>query len=1506
MVYEPGLEGSLRALRELVNRFQRFDRGADDDDDEDGDNELQWDMRPAIPLPHVRAAVQQHHHHHHHHHRHGLQDMFGMMANDAMRSTLTSRAIGCPTVLMRLTVPPFRGHRAPANARGEEDGTNPLLQRDGNSSGGNGRGDAYVGSTFVRGGRHTLYTRHGDTFFQDLVATVGANGRAIVDVNIGDAPQRGVDLATSPWERRQVLHALLDLDPARPWREQIRIPQWPDMPGTHRSHDPRSSSYSDEAQAVEFRPTATAARWQEEARMLFSGKHQEKATRIIPSLLRVLIPPAMEAKRMQEKADAEKRAAALEKAKEDEKKKADEKAEREKAEREERETREAEEARAREDAALAASLAGEGPAEATMEDVTPSQPSLPTSEGAQEATTTEPAATPRVTTTIRGRELDITSLGIDLTYLEELPEELREEVIMGQFAQQRSQAAEAGEQPSEISREFLEALPPDIQRELLRQEASERRHRQQQEQRRRSAQEGNAPPAQPEEMNNADFMAMLEPELRQQILADADENTLAALPEDAQAEARTLGERRLPRADQLARLGRFAEGDPRTRLLHRGQAEQAVRDAASRQRRPVIQMLDKAGIATLLRLMFVSLHHKAKSNLHSILSDVCKNTQNRAEVISILLSILQDGTADVAAVERSFAQLSLRAKHQSAQKTPTPLKRTVTGTIITPGAELSPLNIVQQCLGTLNALTLDNPRVPSFFLTEHETVTSQKAKPGKKGKGREVRAAKFPLNSLLTLLDRKIITENTGVMEALAALLSRVTHPLIILLRKAMREADDATKATEEASAAEQEDRPSTSGTDVQMAEAANVDVGANEGAAQAASSTAAAEGVSIEEKPAGADDAEAPKTDTGKKHREMVPPEVPEENIRLVVNIITARECPGKTFTETLDVIKNLSALPGARETFGKELVSQAQELSQAVLLDLEDLAKQINAAQTGTDLQGMALTNFSSAASMQHKLLRVLVALDHLFDPTQTPSISSKGSLATDPSLKEDILAGLYESATFDKLWGNLSQCLTAIRNRGNMINVAAVLLPIIESLMVVCRNSALKDSVDAVATQQATVGTPQPDARLDSLFFRFTEEHRKILNELIRNNPKLMNGNLAVLAKNSKVLEFDNKRSYFTRKVHVRPANDGRIAHPSLQLNVRRDQVFLDSFKSLYYKSGTEIKYGKLNIRFHGEEGVDAGGVSREWFAAMARQMFNPDYALFIPVASDKTTFHPNQFSAVNHEHLMFFKFIGRIIGKALYEGRVLDCHFSRAVYRRILGKSVSLKDMESLDLEYYKSLVWILENDITDVTFETFSIDVDKFGLVETVDLVPDGHNIAVTEENKQEYVRLVVEHRLVKSVEEQLEHFLAGFHDIIPPELIAIFNEQELELLISGLPEIDVDDWKNNTDYHNYQPTSPQIQWFWRAVRSFDKEERAKLLQFVTGTSKVPLNGFKELEGMNGFSKFNIHRDYSSKEKLPSSHTCFNQLDLPEYESYEHLRQQLYTAITAGSEYFGFA
>lgn len=149
--------------------------------------------------------------------------------------------------------------------------------------------------------------------------------------------------------------------------------------------------------------------------------------------------------------------------------------------------------------------------------------------------------------------------------------------------------------------------------------------------------------------------------------------------------------------------------------------------------------------------------------------------------------------------------------------------------------------------------------------------------------------------------------------------------------------------------------------------------------------------------------------------------------------------------------------------------------------------------------------------------------------------------------------------------------------------------------------------------------------------------------------------------------------------------------------------------------------------------------------------------------------------------------------------------------------------------------------------------------------------PNGRNIPVTEENKHEYVKLVSEQRLTLAIKDQIKAFLGGFHEIIPAQLVSIFNEQELELLISGLPDIDLDDWKNNTEYSGYTASSPQVQWFWRAVRSYDQEERAKLLQFATGTSKVPLEGFSALQGANGVQRFQIHKDYATN-RLPSAHT----------------------------------
>ena len=459
---------------------------------------------------------------------------------------------------------------------------------------------------------------------------------------------------------------------------------------------------------------------------------------------------------------------------------------------------------------------------------------------------------------------------------------------------------------------------------------------------------------------------------------------------------------------------------------------------------------------------------------------------------------------------------------------------------------------------------------------------------------------------------------------------------------------------------------------------------------------------------------------------------------------------------------------------------------------------------------------------------------------------------------------------------------------------LQFALVLLPVIESFFLVHR------LLQALTTAKGCSVEPSP------VLVRFAEEHRSLLNALIRTKPSLLTqGSLVTLTRLPRVLDFDNKRIFFRQQLHRKKPDQAPVG--TLNITVRRSCVFEDSFLALQGKSGDELKWGRLSIKFAEEEGVDAGGVTREWFSVLSRQMFNPDYALFRTSAADQITYQPNKMSYINPDHLLYFHFIGRIIGKAVFDSRLLDCHFTRSFYKHILSCPVETKDMEAVDMEMYKSLCWIVENDITGVFDDlTFTTDSDEFGTVKSVELKEGGANIFVNEGNKREYVKLLTEFKLTTAIKPQIDSFLRGFHEIIPAPLISIFNEQELELLISGMPEIDLDDWRGNCEYQGgYTSASPQIQWFWRAVRSFDSEIRAKLIQFVTGTSKVPLEGFSKLQGSDGVQKFQIHRDPRTKDRLPTAHTCFNQLDLPEYETYEELRQQLFLAINEGETGFGF-
>ncbi|KND02049.1 NEDD4 family E3 ubiquitin-protein ligase [Spizellomyces punctatus DAOM BR117] len=369
---------------------------------------------------------------------------------------------------------------------------------------------------------------------------------------------------------------------------------------------------------------------------------------------------------------------------------------------------------------------------------------------------------------------------------------------------------------------------------------------------------------------------------------------------------------------------------------------------------------------------------------------------------------------------------------------------------------------------------------------------------------------------------------------------------------------------------------------------------------------------------------------------------------------------------------------------------------------------------------------------------------------------------------------------------------------------------------------------------------------------------------------------------------------KRDFRRKLVYFRSQPGMRPTPGSCHVTVRRSNIFEDAYSEIMRYPAPELQK-RLMIKFHGEDGLDYGGLSREFFFLLSHEMFNPFYCLFEYSAHDNYTLQINPNSGVNPEHLNYFKFIGRVVGLAIFHQRFLDAFFITAFYKMILKKKIVMKDMESVDAEHWRSLQWMLDNDITGVLDLTFSAEEEVFGVVRTVDLKPDGQNIPVTEENKQEYVELIVEWRVCKRVEEQFKAFQQGFHELVPPDLITVFDERELELLIGGIADIDVDDWKKHTDYRGYQETDEVVQWFWKCVRSWDSEKKARLLQFVTGTSRIPVNGFKDLQGSDGPRRFTIEKA-GEGEQLPKSHTCFNRLDLPPYRGMDILEKKLTMAI----------
>lgn len=402
----------------------------------------------------------------------------------------------------------------------------------------------------------------------------------------------------------------------------------------------------------------------------------------------------------------------------------------------------------------------------------------------------------------------------------------------------------------------------------------------------------------------------------------------------------------------------------------------------------------------------------------------------------------------------------------------------------------------------------------------------------------------------------------------------------------------------------------------------------------------------------------------------------------------------------------------------------------------------------------------------------------------------------------------------------------------------------------------------------------------------FWSLFDKYSKKIIETIENNPYVLD-NFKFLCEYPELIPFKIRSSYFRKKMKSRIDQYGRFP-----LNVDRNNILSSSYKGFFGKANTQI-LKNLCINFNGEQSIDAGGPTREWFTILSKEIMNQNYGLF-ECSKNSKSYQPNRFSDINPNHIEYFKFAGKFIARALIEGQCIDCHFTSSFYKQILKCELSYKDVEDFDEELYKNLDWMLHNDVDSLCM-FFEIDTKELGIVKTIELKENGSETKVTNENKVEYVNLRANYAIKGPIEQQVSAFCNGFYSLIDYDDIKMFTPKELDLLICGIPEINPRDFIEHTRIdHPYNSDSPVIKYFFDAISKWENEKLAKLLLFMTGSSRVPSNGFKEFCEMTGSPlKISFGGD---KSRIPQSHTCFNTIDLPQYESEEELNEKLILAI----------
>lgn len=401
-------------------------------------------------------------------------------------------------------------------------------------------------------------------------------------------------------------------------------------------------------------------------------------------------------------------------------------------------------------------------------------------------------------------------------------------------------------------------------------------------------------------------------------------------------------------------------------------------------------------------------------------------------------------------------------------------------------------------------------------------------------------------------------------------------------------------------------------------------------------------------------------------------------------------------------------------------------------------------------------------------------------------------------------------------------------------------------------------------------------------------------------------MVHRNLVPTSFKQKVLQVSNSIRQQTFQ-HAQGQNDptqillamlnGRDPRPFMTLKVRRTHIVEDTVRGLQGKSEGDLRL-PLKVAFEGEDGVDEGGVRREFFQVLMRQLFDDSFGMFENGADNTTWF--NKAALDDEDTNSMFRICGMVVGLAVYNNQDgIQIHLPLALFKKLKGEAVQFADLESVDPEVWlslqKLLAWSPSTQKPNQEFEdtfclNFSTSADFFGDVRTFELKPDGKDIGVDLDHRQEYVDLYVRWLLETSVERQFRWLQEGFKEVVDSGLWSLLSAEEARLMVCGEPDLDMADLRRGVVYEGYHDTEPYMDHLWQVLDSFDLPQRKRFMVFVTGSDRAPLAGLRALH-------MKIQKlGEEPTDRLPVSHTCFNLLQLPRYSDKEKLEAKLLAAI----------